>query len=155
MPGSTQGISRRAILQLAAVGGVAGLTAARSPDAAAAFGPAPANLTGGPVKTRATYYTPERVQAARVNVAELAWAGRIRDTAVAAAQDAIDAGAEWLWDSVTTQGLPRSFAVNQDLGSPITGDRHLRVRQLPVARRPVCAALEARGSQFGLHLPDQ
>lgn len=121
MPGSTQGISRRAILQLAAVGGVAGLTAARSPDAAAAFGPAPANLTGGPVKTRATYYTPERVQAARVNVAELAWAGRIRDTAVAAAQDAIDAGAEWLWDSVTTQGLPRSFAVNQDLGSPITG----------------------------------
>ncbi|MGC0274826.1 hypothetical protein ACO0LV_17720 [Pseudactinotalea sp. Z1739] len=73
------------------------------------------------MKTRATYYTPERVQAARANVAELAWAGRIRDTAVAAAQEAIDAGAEWLWESVTTQGLPRSFAVNQDLGSPITG----------------------------------
>lgn len=119
---SGQGMSRRLLLQLAAAGATGlGATHAGGAQAGAAFGVPMTPQQGGPVKTRTTYYTPERVAAARANVAEISWAAQLRDDAVAAAQASLDAGLDWLWHSVTTQGLPRSFAVNQDLGSPITG----------------------------------
>lgn len=73
------------------------------------------------MKTRPTYYTPEKIAAARRNIADYGWAAELRDRAVAAAQPLIDAGDAWAWSAVSTQGLPRSYAVNQALGSPITG----------------------------------
>lgn len=74
-----------------------------------------------PVKTTATFYTADLVDAARHNVETYGWAGKLRDDAVDAARPYIEGGEAWLWAQVTGQGLPRSYAVNQDLGSPITG----------------------------------
>jgi hypothetical protein len=74
-----------------------------------------------PVKRRATYYTPERVAAARRNIANFAWARQIRDTAVAHADRIVAQGDEWLWSLVPAQTLPRSINVNYVLGSPVTG----------------------------------
>lgn len=92
------------------------------PGSAHALRPTATATANGPaVKTRSTFYTPEKVAAARANVTELAWAAQLLEDEAAIAARAIDAGAPALWDSVTTQGLPRSIAVNQDLGSPVTG----------------------------------
>lgn len=83
---------------------------------------APASvLEAGPVKTRSTYYTTEKIAAARANIANYGWAQTLRDTAVTASASILAQGDDWAWNQVTTQGLPRSYAVNQDLGSPVTG----------------------------------
>ncbi|MBM7789469.1 heparinase II/III domain-containing protein [Tenggerimyces flavus] len=72
-------------------------------------------------KTASTFYTAEKVAAARRNIADFDWAQQVRDDARAAADPYVAKGDEWLWNLVTTQKLPRSYAVNQALGSPITG----------------------------------
>lgn len=74
-----------------------------------------------PVKTMATFYTQDKVEAARRNVADFGWAAQLRDEAEARAEPFVEAGDDWLWEFPTGQGLPRSYAVNQELGSPITG----------------------------------
>ncbi|MFW6600072.1 heparinase II/III domain-containing protein [Propionibacteriaceae bacterium Y2011] len=79
-----------------------------------------------PVKTRSTLYTPEEVAAARENVGKFAWAQELRDAAVAKAAPLLAQTDDWLWSSITSQGLPRSYAVNQDLGSPITGTEYYK-----------------------------
>ncbi|MBD2863504.1 FIMAH domain-containing protein [Paenibacillus oceani] len=72
-------------------------------------------------KTRSTIYTPAKVTNARANAASYDWARSIRDTAVAKADNYVALGWEFLWISVPPQTVPRSYAVNQPLGSPITG----------------------------------
>lgn len=72
-------------------------------------------------KTRTTYYTPEKVAAARQNVQQYNWAQSLRDGAVAKADKYLAKGNEFLWNIVTGPNLPRSYGVNQTLGSPITG----------------------------------
>lgn len=74
-----------------------------------------------PVKQASTYYTPERIAAARRNIENFSWARQIRDRAVSYADRIVDQGDEWLWSLVTSQGLPRSINVNYELGSPVTG----------------------------------
>ncbi|WP_216843438.1 heparinase II/III domain-containing protein [Phytoactinopolyspora alkaliphila] len=119
--------NRRSFLRTA---GLVGVSSALLPpiitrSAFAQAGPLKADLphdpADAPVKTAATYYTPDKVDAARRNVADYAWAAKLRDEAVATAQPYIDAGDDWLWALPTGQGLPRSYAVNQDLGSPVSG----------------------------------
>lgn len=125
----TSGLTRRLLLQWAAAGMPVVTAAGTFGGSGARGGAGPArrvratdgNQVPTAVKTRSTFYTPEKVAAARANVTELAWAAQLRDRAVAKAADPLQAGLEWLWESVTTQGLPRSIAVNQSLGSPITG----------------------------------
>ncbi|WP_216853791.1 heparinase II/III domain-containing protein [Phytoactinopolyspora halotolerans] len=122
--------TRRSVLRTAGLAGATGILAGITPHAA--FGrsmPAvrdtaadlPHDPADRPTKTAATFYTPDKVDAARRNVADHAWAAKLRDDAVATAQPYLDAGDDWLWALPTGQGLPRSYAVNQDLGSPITG----------------------------------
>jgi hypothetical protein len=74
-----------------------------------------------PVKTRSTYYTPKKVQAARNNIAKYDWAKTIRNDAVAEADRYLRRGPTQLWNSITPQTIPRSYTVNQYEGSPITG----------------------------------
>ncbi len=78
-------------------------------------------MAGQSTKTGSTFYTPEKVAAARRNIADFSWAQSLRDAAVNAADPLVAKGDEWLWSLVTTQKLPRGYAVNQALGSPITG----------------------------------
>ncbi len=61
-------------------------------------------------KTRSTFYTEERVAAARENVGKYGWASEMRDAAVAKANKYLGKE-EWLWNLVTTQELPRAFCV--------------------------------------------
>lgn len=76
-------------------------------------------------KTRSTYYTEEKIANARENVETYGWAKQMRDSAVREAEKYLDHGVEKLWEMVTPQSLPRSFAVNLELGSPITGKEFL------------------------------
>ena len=127
--------TRRDLLRSTALIGTAGvLTPLLAPDRAAAggaghraqaAGPAAAGAAQSPTvqgtKEASTYYTAEKVAAARRNIEDFAWAQELRDTAVAAADTFIAKGDDWLWHLVTGQRLPRSYAVNQFLGSPISG----------------------------------
>ncbi|GAA3406310.1 carbohydrate binding domain-containing protein [Paenibacillus hodogayensis] len=72
-------------------------------------------------KTRATYYTPAKVAAARDNVGQYSWAQSVRDGVLVRANKYLAKGLDFLWDSVPGPNLPRSYGVNQVLGSPITG----------------------------------
>lgn len=72
-------------------------------------------------KTRTTYYTPAKVAAARQNAQQYSWAKSLRDSAVAKADNYLSKGSEFLWGLVPGPNLPRSYGVNQTLGSPITG----------------------------------
>jgi len=115
--------TRRSVLRGALLAGAAASAPGLfGPDGAAATTAGAATpLAAEPVKTAATVYTPERVLAARDNVARYAWAQQLRDAAVTTASRLLAKGDDWIWSAVTTQGLPRSYAVNQLLGSPITG----------------------------------
>lgn len=72
-------------------------------------------------KTRSTIYTAAKIDAARDNIGLYDWADSARDSAVAKANKLLSNGLDFLWQSVAGQTLPRSYAVNQTLGSPITG----------------------------------
>jgi hypothetical protein len=72
-------------------------------------------------KTRSTLYNTEKVAAARLNVQQLQWAKNIRNAAVSKADQYLNKGLDFLWESVPAQTLPRSYAVNQALGSPVKG----------------------------------
>lgn len=113
--------SRRRFLQLGALSGSLALapTLGLGP-----FTPSPARAepsTAAAVKTRATYYTAEKIAAARRNIEQYAWARTLRDTAVTGAEHLTALEDEAIWSLMSSQGVPRSYAVNQDLGSPITG----------------------------------
>ncbi|WP_020576432.1 heparinase II/III domain-containing protein [Actinopolymorpha alba] len=145
--------SRRDFLRTAAAGtaGLAGLAGAVAPPglplrtayAATPGTPAgvPAGIAAGvattPTKTASTYYTPEKVAAVRRNIDAYDWARSLRDGAVAAARPYLAKGDEWLWRLVTGQRLPRSYAVNQTLGSPITGTDLFRFGNYPWEADPL------------------
>ena len=61
-------------------------------------------------KTASSFYTPEKIAAARENTQTYSWAREARDSAVASAEQYINQE-EWLWNLVTTQELPRGIAV--------------------------------------------
>ncbi|MFC5471191.1 OmpL47-type beta-barrel domain-containing protein [Cohnella suwonensis] len=82
--------------------------------------------SGNPSKTRTTLYTPEKVATARMNVQEEQWAKNLKDTAVSKADHFLSKGLDFLWNSVPNQSLPRSYAVNQALGSPVSTAEQLR-----------------------------
>lgn len=115
-------ISRRGVLQGLSVLG-AGLVVPGLLPTGAAAAPTVTPATGlhPAVKTRATYYTAAKVEAARRNVSAYGWAHQLRDGAVARAARLVEQDDGWIWSAITSQGLPRSYAVNQTLGSPITG----------------------------------
>ncbi|WP_405457351.1 heparinase II/III family protein [Paenibacillus sp. HJGM_3] len=75
-------------------------------------------------KTRRTYYTEQKVQAARQNVELYDWAAAQRDAAMEKANAYAARSFEELWNSVPTQYVPRSYNVNQLKGnfSPVSGD---------------------------------
>ncbi|MDF2670305.1 MAG: bacterial Ig-like protein, partial [Paenibacillus sp.] len=72
-------------------------------------------------KTRSTLYTPDKITAARTNVQQYDWAETMLDDAVSKADHYLTNGLEFIWNSVPAQTLPRSYGVNQQMGSPITG----------------------------------
>ncbi len=126
-------LSRRSILRGAVLAGTAVAAPSVLAPAQAAGSPTSTAtpLAVDPIKTAPTVYTTERVAAARANVAAYAWAQQLRDTAVSTASRLLGMGDEWIWSVVTTQGLPRSYAVNQLLGSPITGTEIYQYGQYP------------------------
>ena len=67
-------------------------------------------LTISEGKTRSSFYTEEKVAAARENAEIYDWAISAKDTAVANANKYVDL-TDTLWKSVTTQELPRSYYV--------------------------------------------
>ncbi|MEG2378104.1 MAG: hypothetical protein RSC43_07095, partial [Clostridia bacterium] len=64
------------------------------------------NVTFG--KTQSSFYTPEKVENARENAKNYGWAASAKKTAIANAEKYLNKQ-ELLWDSVTTQELPRSY----------------------------------------------
>ncbi|MEF3307608.1 X2-like carbohydrate binding domain-containing protein [Paenibacillus sp. GYB004] len=78
-------------------------------------------------KTRSTIYTPAKVQAARSNVLAYGWASQSRNAAVTRAEAYFQSdgfaqdGYDFFWKAVPPQTLRRSYAVNETMGSPVTG----------------------------------
>ena len=71
------------------------------------------------IKQGSTYYTPEKVNAARENIRQYEWAKEMALNAEKRADLYLSVGEDGLWRMVTSQNLPRSFAVNQELGCPV------------------------------------
>ncbi|MFD0698091.1 carbohydrate binding domain-containing protein [Paenibacillus sp. GCM10027628] len=88
-------------------------------------------------KTRTTLYSPEKVAAARLNVQQLQWAKNLRDDAVTKADNYMSKGLDSLWNAVPGQSLPRSYAVNQELGSPVTGKEINKFGNYPYRADPL------------------
>lgn len=88
-------------------------------------------------KTRTTLYSPEKVAAARQNVAQLQWAKSMKDAAVSKADTYLAKGLDFLWYAIPGQTLPRSYAVNQALGSPVTGKAVEQFGNYPYQANPL------------------
>lgn len=88
-------------------------------------------------KTRSTSFTPEKVANARLNASRFDWAKSIRDAAVTAAEPFVALGQEFLWDLVPPQTLPRSYGVNQQVGSPVTGKEIDKYGNYPYSADPI------------------
>lgn len=94
-------------------------------------------------KTRSTIYTPDKVQAARSNAAAYGWAGGLRDAAVAKAEAYFQSpgyaaeGYDFFWKTIPPQTLPRSYAVNEKMGSPVTGKDIDRFGAYPYRGDPI------------------
>lgn len=78
-------------------------------------------MTSSRSKSRSTFYSAEKVMNARVNADRYPWAARIREHAVSRAERYLSLGHDRLWNMVTSQRLPRSYAVNQEHGCPVCG----------------------------------
>lgn len=88
-------------------------------------------------KERSTVYTPEKVANARANIERYEWAKAERDKAVAEADKYVAPGNDYWWNLITTQALPRGYAVNEEAGSPITGRDIDRYGTYPYSYDPV------------------
>lgn len=82
-------------------------------------------------KTRSTYYTAAKVEAARANVIKFSWAKKTKDKAIADANKYLHLGYEEIWNLVTGQSVPRSYAVNQSLGCPNCGAEIIKYGHYP------------------------
>ncbi|MBP1993235.1 S-layer homology domain-containing protein [Paenibacillus eucommiae] len=72
-------------------------------------------------KTRSTYYTQQKVDTARDNISKYEWAESMKNDVVIKANRYVDQGLDFFWNLVTPQSLPRSYEVNESLGSPLSG----------------------------------
>ncbi len=72
-------------------------------------------------KSGSTIYTPERVETARENIRDYAWARRERDTRTGYAAYWLNFSDEELWNLPVEQTVPRGIYVNKTLGCPIHG----------------------------------
>ena len=70
-------------------------------------------------KTGRTLYTDEMVAAARENIGKYSWAKTGRDEVVAAADRFVALGADYIWNNITSQDIPRAYAVAFEKGHPI------------------------------------
>ncbi len=70
-------------------------------------------------KTGRTLYTDDMVAAARENIEKYDWAKSERDSVVAAADKFVELGAEYIWNNIPGQGLPRAYAVAFENGHPV------------------------------------
>lgn len=82
--------------------------------------------SANPSKIRTTLYSTEKVANARINAQQFQWAKSLKDTAVLNAEKYLAKGLDFLWNSVPNNALPRSYAVNQDLGSPVSTKAQLQ-----------------------------
>ena len=73
----------------------------------------------GYIKQKSTFYTAEKTEAAKENILTFDWAKKEAKKAVDRADLFLTFGEDRLWDLVTAQNLPRSYAVNQELGCPV------------------------------------
>jgi hypothetical protein len=114
------GPMRREFLRVLAIAGSAVALGGLSGSAAQL--PSAPTLSGPPTdERRATFYTTSKIRSARANISAHPWAAEIERVAISGAAKLVAASDEWVWSALPGQGLPRSFAVNQDLGSPISG----------------------------------
>jgi hypothetical protein len=78
-------------------------------------------------KTRASYYTPSRVAAARENVEHYEWAAALKEGAVETADTYLARGLDGLWGMVTGQAIPRSAmagdGTQRERWKPVPGER--------------------------------
>lgn len=88
-------------------------------------------------KRGSTYYTPERVRAARSNVWKTQWGRRLLEETKAKADVYVRLGWEALWSLPTPQAVPRSYAVNQRLGCPVCGEAHHAYGRWPWIADPI------------------
>jgi len=88
-------------------------------------------------KTRQTYYTPEKIAAARENTELYNWAKSQHDGVIANADHYLELGYDFLWESVPGQTIPRSYAVNEELGSPVSGKAIGKYGNYPYKADPV------------------
>ncbi len=72
-------------------------------------------------KTRRTYYTEDRVRAARENIDSFGWARGVCDDTVTRAEEYRKLGPDTLWKAVTPQSIPRSNRTHHTAGCPFCG----------------------------------
>lgn len=105
------------------------------------------------MKLRSTIYTSDKVAAARRNVQQYDWARKLKDDAVGKAERYVGLGHEFLWRLVPPQTLPRSYGVNQKLGSPVTGKDIDRFGNYPYTGDPASAPWKIVDPSSGMTFP--
>lgn len=104
-------------------------------------------------KKRSTLYTEAKIANARSNIRKFDWAKKLRDDAVAKADGFLAAGYDNLWRSVPPQTLPRSYAVNQQAGSPVTGNKIDAFGNYPYSADPLTAPWKIKDPSSGFLFP--
>lgn len=104
-------------------------------------------------KQRSTIYTPEKVAAARQNVAAYRWARTMKDVAVIQAKKYTRMTPEQLWNLIPPPALPRSYAVNEEIGSPVTGKDIDRYGAYPYQADPIAAPWKLVDPSSGYTFP--
>lgn len=104
-------------------------------------------------KTKSTYYTAEKVAAARENIGKYDWARSIKDSAVESADKYVNQ-AELLWNMVTPQSIPRGILVNSSYTCPNCGkDLRSKYGNYPWLIDPVNAPWKVKCPDCGIMLP--
>lgn len=105
-------------------------------------------------KTRSTVYTPEKIQNARQNIDKYDWAKDMRDSTITLADKYVDLGYEFLWNIVTPQSIPRSYALNEQCNCPVCGrDVFVKFGSYPYLLDPVNAPWKIVCPNCGLKFP--
>ena len=102
---------------------------------------------------RSNYYTAEKRQAVQDNVKMYKWARDERDASIRRAQKYIDLSYEELWSMITTQALPRSYDVNEELGSVIGGQKGPRDDRSSYEIDPVAKPWKVKDKSNGMMFP--
>ncbi|MFC3771826.1 heparinase II/III family protein [Paenibacillus sp. GCM10012303] len=105
------------------------------------------------MKRRSTIYTLPKRENARRNAERFEWAKALRDRAVNEADSYLAIGHEALWNLVPGQTLPRSYGVNQRLGSPVTGKEIDKYGNYPYQADPLKAPWKITDPSSGMSFP--